>query len=481
MKVLYIAAECKPFSKAGGVGDVAGELPAALQKLGVDIEIVTPLYECDEYEVPFHWEEEPVQVFKRAPVNFPVPVSFVRNSTYFGGAYGRPYVYSENIPYYDDSLRFSFFSEACLELIKIRNPDIVHVNDWVLGYLFGRMEMEGMPQKRVLSVHNIGYQGNIGKETIKSWDMAKILKDPHVGPLFLDPHKDWNSVNALRLGLELAHRVNTVSPNYCKEITQAEDPDRYFVGGRGLEMITRRLKKEGKLIGILNGFEYQFTPDEAQFKRVLQKKAEMKQALSEDFANRDGFLLGFVGRAVEQKFKLLTETIDGKSVLEHILDIPGVNVAILATGALEYETFLRGLEGKDNFSATIAFDRMKANQIILGSDVLLMPSLFEPCGLTQMESLANATPPLVRWTGGLADTVRPHTAPDGTGFGFDGECQKAVLQNFIQTVRDALALYSDQREKFREMQCRGFQQRFSWAVAAKEYIDKLYKPVLMEG
>ena len=392
--------------------------------------------------------------------------------------YGKPYVNSENIPFYDDAMRFSFFSEACLELIKLRQPDIVHVNDWPLGYLFGRMEMEGLPQKRVLSIHNIGYQGNIGRETIKSWDMADILKDRKVGPLFVDPRRKWNSVNPLRLGLELAHRVNTVSPNYCKEITQPEAPRRFFEGGKGLEKITRRLADEGRLIGITNGFEYRFNPDDEHFNRIIEKKAEMKRALSVDFANPDAFLLGFVGRAVEQKFRLLVEEIDGKSVLEHILDIPGVNVAILATGLPEYEAFLNKLKGRSNYSATIAFDRVKANQISLGSDVFLMPSLFEPCGITQMESLANATPPLVRWTGGLVDTVRPYTAPDGTGFGFDGATREKVLKNFLETVKEALNFYSSQQEAFRQLQRRGFNERFLWSTAAKEYIEKLYEPVL---
>jgi starch synthase len=478
MKVMYIAAECKPFSKVGGVGDVAGELPPALKQLGIDIEIVTPMYEADEYEVPFHWIDEPVQVFRREPVNFPVPVSFIRNATYFGGPYAKPYVYSANIPYYDDSLRFSFFSEACLELIKIRKPDIVHINDWPLGYLFGRMEMEGLPQKRVLTVHNIGYQGNIGRETIKAWDMAKILKHPRIGSLFMDPHPDWASVNPLRLGLELSDRVNTVSPNYCQEMTEAEDQDRYFEGAKGLEEVTRRLKNEGKLHGILNGFEYRFAPGEEAFASTLAKKAEMKRALSVHFANPEGLLLGFVGRAVEQKFKLLAETIDGQSVLEHILDIPGINVAILAAGLPEYETFMKKLIGRENYSATIEFNREKAAQISQGSDIFLMPSLFEPCGITQMESLANATPPLVRWTGGLVDTVRPHTAADGTGFGFDGDTREEVLRNFIEIVKEALDFFMNYKDEFRQLQRRGYYERFQWSTAAQEYIDKLYTPLL---
>lgn len=490
MKVLYIAAECKPFSKVGGVGDVAGELPIALQKQGVDIEIVTPLYRKEKedisfkalkkYRIPFQGKDEIIQFFRSEPKDFPIPVNFVSNATYFEGKYGKPYIFSEKIPFYDDILRFSFFSEACLQLIKDKQPDIVHVNDWVLGYLFGSMAMTGLQQKRVLTIHNIGYQGNIGIETIKGWHIAKILADRNIGPLFLDPHQEWHSINALRLALELAHKVNTVSPNYGREITEPENTDRYFAGGKGLDALAKRLYEKGKLIGILNGYVYKFTPGDKEFKRILEAKAEMKHALSKDFKNPGAFLLGFVGRAVEQKFRLLTEEIAGKSVLEHILDIPGINVAILASGLPEYESFLKILKEKKrgNCSITIAFDRDKAKQISLGSDVFLMPSLFEPCGITQMESLSNATPPLVRWTGGLVDTVRSFTATNGTGFGFDGSTKAEVLKNFIGTVKETLNFYTNKKVDFKQLQRRGFNERFLWSEAAKEYMEKLYKPAM---
>ena len=204
----------------------------------------------------------------------------------------------------------------------------------------------------------------------------------------------------------------------------------------------------------------------------------MKQALGREFKEPDAFLLGFVGRAVEQKFKLLAEKLDGKSVFEHILDIPGVNVAVVATGEGKFESFLRRLQGRPNFSLTVAFDREKAKQISLGSDVFLMPSLFEPCGITQMESLSCATPPLVRWTGGLADTVRPHTAANGTGFGFDGQTCREVLTGLVASVHDALHMYGKDPEGFRQLQRRGFNQRFLWSTAARRYISEMYEPLL---
>lgn len=485
MKVLYIATECKPFSKVGGVGDVAGELPIALLRLGVDIEVVTPLYEgidttnftqIKEYKFAFHGKNEIVQIFTNSEKEFPVPINFIRNSTYFEGKYASPYIYSEHVPFYDDTLRFSFFSEACLQLIEDKQPDIVHVNDWPLGYLLGKMSIEGLPQKRVLTIHNIGYQGNIGIDNILGWEIEKLLKDKSTGNFFLDPHEEWNSINALRLGLEVSHKVNTVSPTYCQEITRPESQDAYFSGGKGLHDITNRLYGNGKLIGILNGFDYKNDATDNTFNEILNKKSEMKKIVSKPFKSPDSFLIGFVGRAVEQKFKLLAETIDGKSVLEQVLEIPGINVAILATGLPEYEKFLRSFTGKDNCSVSIAFDAQIAKQISLGSDIFLMPSLFEPCGITQMESLSNATPPLVRWTGGLVDTVIPHTRPNGTGFGFGGDTKESILRNLITCVQDAHLYYSHQSPGFRELQKRGFITRFLWSNTAREYVEYMYNP-----
>src|SRR5262249_760243 len=361
------------------------------------------------------------------------------------------------------------------ELIARRQPDIVHVNDWVLGYLLGRMTMRGMPQKKAMTVHNIGYQGNLGRDLIAGWPIEAMANDAGVGPMFADPRSDWNSVNALRLGMEAADVVNTVSPTYKKEMTLAEDPDRYFEGGKGLDSIAARLDRDGTLLGILNGFEYAApVGDEIGFKATLAAKAETKAALSRAFQSPDGFLFGFVGRAVEQKFKLLTEHVNGRSVLEHILDIPGVDFAGVASGQREYQQCLLGIRGRPNVDVTVAFDQAKAQQITLGSDVFLMPSLFEPCGITQMESLSHATPPLVRWTGGLVDTVRPHNDAAATGFAFDGASRAEILHNLIDIARESARLHRDEPERFRILQRRGYAERFVWENSAKEYIRRMY-------
>ena len=479
MKVLYITAECKPFSKAGGVGDVAGELPPALKKQGIDIEIVTPWYgqvQLNDYSVQFNNQSESIGIISQPEVDG-VPVNFVKNAHYFEGAYGTPYVHSTDIPYKDDILRFSFFSEACLHLIEQKKPDIVHINDWVLGYLFGRLEMEGLPQKRILTVHNVGYQGTIARDVIEGWSIQAIADHPSVGPLFRDPREDWDSVNALRLGLELSDRVNTVSPTYAKEMTQPENTDSFFEGAKGLESIIAPLADSGRLIGITNGFDYS-RQSSTSFDSLLEDKAAAREQLTAAYPDPDGLLVGFVGRAVQQKFGLLTEPLYGKPVLEHILDMSGINVAIVATGLPEYEQYLHYLSGRPNCDVTVAFDRDKARQISLGSDLFLMPSLFEPCGITQMESMSCATPPLVRWTGGLVDTVIPHTEKSGTGFGFGGDTREDILRNLVDCVAQAQSLRHTDPDRYQAIQRNGFKARFEWEDSATRYIEELYETAL---
>jgi len=309
---------------------------------------------------------------------------------------------------------------------------------------------------------------------IAGWPMAAIAEDAELGPKFADPRPSWNSVNALRLGMETADVANTVSPTYKREMTEPEDQVRYFEGGKGLEGVAARLDRERRLYGILNGFEYTAPSDDQSFQATLAAKAAARQTLSPHFQTKTEFVFGFVGRAVEQKFKLLTEHVNGKSVLEHILDIPRVGVAVVASGQREYEEFLARLRGRPNLDVTLAFDRVKAQQISLGSDVFLMPSLFEPCGITQMESLSHATPPLVRWTGGLVDTVKAHSRADGTGFGFDGDSRSEILQNLVDIAREAVRVFFEAPAQFRHLQRRGHAERFVWEHSAREYMKLLY-------
>jgi starch synthase len=491
MRIFFVSAECKPFSKAGGVGDVSGELPPELRRLGLDVHILTPLYGSirlegcrlrreTEYHFDFHRNAEAVEVYSGDLDG--VPVHFFSNPNYFHGSrYGFPYVSSPGVPFYDDALRFSFFSEACLHYIRDRNPDIVHVNDWTTCFLPGRLRQEESGAKTVLTVHNIGYQGNIGIENLRDTGISGLIRDDALRPLLLDPRAEWNSVNPLRLGLELADAANTVSPEYCREITLPEDDGRLFSGGRGLHEVAARRYRQGRLVGILNGFRYSGPPTEAGLVHTLERKASTKRALSGSFPEPDNMLLGFVGRAVDQKLRLLAEPLAGASVLEHLLEIPGVNLAFLAAGEESYERFLQGFAHRDNVLLDLSFDSEKATRIGLGSDVFLMPSVHEPCGIAQMQSMSQATPPLVRWTGGLADTVVSHHSPRGTGFGFDGSTREEVLDNLLRTVREALSLYRFDPDGFRRLQRNAFFSRFRWDDSGSEYLEKLYRPILSDG
>lgn len=481
MKVLYFALECKPFSKVGGVGDVALELPLALKAQGVDIEIVTPLYGS----VNKKWIKE--KAYKSYTVNYKnragekidenvslyrttykgIDITFIQNSTYFEGDYGEPYVFSAHTPFYDDFIRFNFFSLAAVTVVTDKNPDVVHVNDWGLGFLLGLLKSKGNKARRILTIHNNSYQGNMWIPAIRNWSAMDFMYSKESRRDFTDLRRKWNSVNPLKLGILSADAINAVSPTYKKEILKRDINFSLFSGGNGLEKAIKTQNRKGNLYGILNGYEYKNT---LTYNEIISKKNKCKKDLSSRFEKKDNFLIGFVGRAVEQKFKLLIEEFEGKSVLDHIVSNKQINFAILATGLPEYEDFLRAFSDYPNVSVTLAFDKKLAEDISLGCDLFLMPSLYEPCGITQMESLSNATPPLVRFTGGLKDTVVSYKRKNGTGFGFSGFSKKSILKNLVAEVNAAVDIYYNDDEQFDQIRREAFKQRFLWSDSAKEYI-----------
>ncbi|QEN03489.1 glycogen synthase [Thiospirochaeta perfilievii] len=488
MKVLYFALECKPFSKVGGVGDVALELPLALKNKGIDIEIVTPYYSSvDEswieknsyqsYIIPFknkngEKKDEKVTVHKSTYKD--IDVTFIKNTTYFEGDYGVPYVFSEHTPFYDDFIRFHFFSLASAKFIEETKPDIVHVNDWGLGFLLGKLKYDNNSALRLLTIHNNSYQGNMWIPAIRNWSVMEYLYNKDSRKVFKDPRNKWNSVNPLKLGIECADAVNAVSPTYKKEMLKKDCDFNYFSGANGLEKSIRKHGKRGTLYGVLNGFEYK---EGRSYQEVLEEKKDAKKRLSSHFKNPENFLIGFVGRAVEQKFKLLQEIFNGKSVLEHITDNKNINIAILASGLPEYEEFLEQFKDLENVSVTLAFDKELASTISIGCDLFLMPSLYEPCGITQMESLSNATPPLVRFVGGLKDTVRSYKKSGGTGFGFNGLTKRGVLKGLVSSVNEAVDVYYNTPGKFDLIRQEAFKQRFLWSDSAIKYIE-IYEDLL---
>lgn len=486
--VLYLAAEVAPFSKAGGVAMVAGELPPELKRQGVNIEILAPYYgevdpkhnlrEVGSYDMEFNGKRERVQLYEGELDG--VRVNFIKNETYFGTK--QIYMYS-TVPFEDDARRFSFLSQACLHVIKSKNPKIVHVNDWQFGYLLGLMKLDGVGAKTLSTMHNLSYQGNmwIPKAAETSSVIRTLIENPATYDLFQDPRRDWNSVNPFRLALELSDVVNAVSPTYAKEILQPEDHERYFEGGKGLDGIIRRLNEQGRLTGILNGYSYRTEPTDDNFRKILVQKRDAKNQISSAFKSPENLLLGFVGRAVEQKLKLLMENYDGKPVMQHLLEMPGINFVFLGTGDQEYERFLHQCHNEVNCISTVDFDRKRAETINLGSDVCLMPSIHEPCGITQLESMAGATPPLVRLTGGLADTVVPYNLDGASGFGFNGNSREEVLRGLINAVAIAKKVHEQNSGEFNQIALNAFRSRFTWSDSARRYIDEIYMPLLKKA
>jgi starch synthase len=286
--------------------------------------------------------------------------------------------------------------------------------------------------------------------------------------------------------MELAHGVNTVSPNYAREMREPRNDNRYFIGGDGLEALVQRLHDEGRFVGILNGVQYKNQPTADGFKALGEERAAAKAKFKSYFRVSDGFLLGFVGRAEEQEVHLLAENLDGKPVLEHLLALDNVNIAFLGTGNPKYEALFANAttsrwDGgltydeflarprRGNIISTIAFDRELARQTWLASDGFHVPSLYEPCGITQMQSMELATPPLVRKTGGLAVTVIPYGQPGATGFAFDGTTREGALRGLIDSVKQARDVFRTYPDEFQAMRERAYNVRFTWADAASKY------------
>ena len=521
MKVFYIATECKPFSAAGGVASVAGELPFFLKALGIDVEVVIPEYGCTKLsskdaegnnritditpartvEVRLNGKVKPAEITKcklreknllmrdgsKQDIEF--PVTLIGSPEFFGkkgedpkqNSYAGVYVNSgvlNHPPFYDDALRFSFFSEACFELVRQNSEAIIHGNDWPSAYLFGRMATNKLPNKRVLTIHNIGYQGNMQKENVPGSTIWELSQDSLTKDKFQDPSRP-NDINAMRLAMELSDITTAVSPSYAEEITQPEDEKRYFEGGKGLHEVAARLKKEGRLVGILNGLKYGTMPSEEALQETLRKKEEEKRNLAKqaEFSNPDGMLIGFVGRAVSQKLRLLKEHIDGKPVLERLLDIPktNTNFAFLCTGQQEYHELLQEYSrkyGKKCF-VSLKYDPELARQINFASDYIQMFSDSEPCGIVQFEAFSRATPVLANRVGGLSDTI---DASRGLlSIGKDAKTGEEVLRSIVETTNQAVNAYYKQPNAFRQMQKNAFNARFPWDDAAKKYIETYKK------
>ncbi len=471
MRILFVSAEVAPFAKVGGLADVAGALPKSIRAQGHDIRIIMPCYALvderqhhlqtvlDPFPVASDTGPEPATV-KEGRLG-DVPVYFVQNARYFH----RDMVYG----YPDDLDRFTYFCRATVEAARRLGfqPDIVHCHDWhtaILPAWTGTI-LKDDPLFRntasVFTIHNLAFQGWFDEQFRARWDLVPRQAVEH--------SVDGVSLySTMALAIRYADVVNTVSETYAREILTPQY-------GENLDPLLRAYQH--KLFGIINGIDYEFfNPATDRFIArnydvdSLDRKVENKLALQRETGLTEGHttpLIGVVGRLTDQKgFDLVAEVIDP------LLEETTAQFVLLGTGDERYHRLFAEMERRHPSQAKvyIKFDAALAQRIYAGADIFLMPSRFEPCGLGQLISLRYGTVPLVRATGGLADTVIDYDPGTGNGTGF-------VFRHYnpfalAMTIGRALEVYRDQ-ETWRAIMARGMRQDVSWNASARKY-EELY-------
>lgn len=481
LKILYVSPEVAPFSKTGGLADVAGSLPLAIKQLGHDIRIITPLYKCT-MEKKYGLTPLKKKIF--VPVGSKiadatlyqgqlrdVPIYFIRRDSFFN----RKYLYGNlRGDYSDNAARFIFFSRAVLETLKAIDffPDIIHCNDWHTGLLpvYLRTIYKSAPSyskiASLYSVHNVAYHGAFAESEFSLTCLPKNLFNPW-GIEF------WGKINFLKGGILFSDMINTVSEKYSKEIQTEEY-------GFGLDGVFRDRKRE--LFGILNGVDYnEWNPATDRLivanycEKAFQGKRACKKNLLKEFdlqMSLDQPVIGIISRLTDQKGFDIIEKSMAKLMS---LSMP-IGIVILGTGDSLHQKLVKGLARKypKRLSAKISFDNVMAHKIQAGSDLLLMPSKYEPCGLTQIYSLRYGTIPIVRATGGLDDTIKNYNpaTEKGNGFKFSDHSAKVL----IETVDRALQVFKDTK-KWNALMRSAMKEDFSWKVSAKKYEDLYYRAV----
>ncbi len=472
MRILFLSSEVAPWSKSGGLGDVAGALPFALAARGHEVRVMTPLYgsvpreglspEGGPVRLRFPVGEWEARYLSAAPREG-CTVTFVEQPHFFGraGLYG-----DKHHDYGDNALRFTFFTMAALTGAQAQGffPDVVHLNDWQvgLGALALKTGYQGSRLGRaqsVFTIHNLAYQGNFPRHEVDvvglPWDRFGV-----------DGVEFYHQLSFMKAGLQFGDALTTVSPTYAREIQTKE-------GGVGLDGLLQQ--RAGVLHGILNGVDTrEWNPATdvllpARFSSVdLGGRALCRQALLERChlsAPVAGMpVFGLVGRMVEQKGVDLVQ-----AALPALLE-QGASAVVLGSGARHFEETWQLLSRRfpRRLHVHVGFDNSLAHLIEAGSDFFLMPSRFEPCGLNQMYSLLYGAVPLVREVGGLADTVRDAASADGTGLTF----REPTIEAFRGALYRAVSLYREP-EHYARVRARGMAQDLSWARAAAQY-ETLY-------
>ncbi|EPR42416.1 Glycogen synthase [Desulfovibrio sp. X2] len=473
--VVFVTSEMYPFSKTGGLADVLGALPPALARLGLRVGVISPMYgrmKAEEFDprlvssdchVGYPWPPITAEIYQAE--YYGVTVWFVARDEYFDR---RHYYNTYKGDYFDNCERFTFFSRAAVEWLKRlgRVPGIIHANDWQSAlvptwiHYLRRTDPYWRECKTVMTIHNLAFQGRFSSR------------------LFFDsglPHEAWNmdgcefwgDFNLLKSGIAFADAISTVSPSYADEILTPEF-------GCGLEGILN--KRSDRLIGIINGADYdvwdprrdKYLPSSYSTERMTgkmwcKKKLIREYYLSDMLENRP--ILGFIGRLRRQKgIDMLLD------VLPEIMDL-GVGLLVLGEGNLDYEARLLEMmeEYQGQLHVIIGYTEELAHRIQAGSDIFLMPSRYEPCGLTQMYALRYGTPPVATAVGGLRDTITAYPHPEATGFTFE----KADSRLFFDAVHTAVERWED-REFWNDMVHRAMTRDFCWDRSAEQY-QELYR------
>ncbi len=472
MKILFVSSEAHPFAKSGGLGDVAYSLPKALVKT-TDIRVIMPKYTnihdryrsgmklVSKFTTSVSWREKYVGLYKMKYDD--IPFYFIDNEGYFN----RPNAYG----YFDDGERFSYFSRAVIDSIEHMDfiPDIIHCNDWqsalVPVFLKAFYGEKYKDIKVIYTIHNLKFQGVYSKKTLHD---ILGLSDYY----FDEERLKFNdAISYMKGGITFSDYITTVSNTYANEI-------KYPFFGEGLHGLFQKL--DYKVTGIVNGIDYDtFNPrkdKELHTKYGIStrdKKIKNKLALQRELGLLESEsipVIGIVTRLTGQK---------GLDLIAHILEellILDVQLVVLGTGDIQFEDLFRYYAHlyPSKLSANITFDSALAKKIYAGSDIFLMPSLFEPCGLSQLISMRYGTIPIVRETGGLKDTVTPYNEFEGTGTGFGFKNYNA--HELLETLKYALKIY-EKKEQWDKLVKNAMERKSSWANAAKQY-KKIYKALI---
>ena len=481
LNILFVASEVVPFAKTGGLADVAGTLPKAIKELGHNIIVVMPrYYKIDKSTLTKLPEPLGVPmgimgefwaaVYTTMLPNSKVPIYFIDYEEYFG----RSGLYEDEHGngYIDNDNRFIFLSKASLQLCKMLNfrPDVVHANDWHTSMipllLKTRFVHDFAFTKSVLTIHNLQHQGHFFKGAMDVMEIGWEYFNPHD----LESH---DGVNFLKCGIARADAVTTVSKKYSHEIQTSEF-------GFGLEHHIQA--HAHKIYGILNGVDYsEWNPsvDKLIAKKYdaddMSGKLNCKMDIQKYFGlelRDDVALIGFVGRFAKQKGIGMIA-----AIINSLLDMD-IQIVMLGAGEKWAENFFSGVaQSRLNFALHVGYSEALAHKIEAGSDMFLMPSLFEPCGLNQIYSLRYGTLPIVRATGGLDDTIHNYDELHQTGNGF--KFYEASDDALYQTVKWAIEVYYNSKDSFTNMQKRAMNEHFGWDAAAVSYAD-IYKNILGE-